>query len=164
MTYSADSAGLHALFSDMVAANAAGNIPAAAELLRGLWLDAAAINYAVADEAAAAKLEEQSLRHSPRSDAEAAALLRLRPGRPRGRVHTAPPEEIASYQKGTTAASEFPGGARDAARTVLRPGRTFYEVELLAPGADLGSRYHLFFHDGQRWRILGPIWRMLPRN
>jgi hypothetical protein len=76
-------------------------------------------------------------------------------------VNAATTEEIASYQKGSVAFSEFPGGARWVAETVLRPGVTFYEVEFLEPGKDDGMKYHLFYWDGEQWTMLGPIWRVL---
>jgi len=40
-------------------------------------------------------------------------------------------------------------------------GLRFYEAEFVAPGEELGMKYHLLFWDGSRWRMLGPIWRML---
>jgi hypothetical protein len=42
---------------------------------------------------------------------------------------------------------------------VLRPGVTFYEVEFLQPGQPRGIKYHLFYWDGRRWAMLGPVWR-----
>jgi hypothetical protein len=77
------------------------------------------------------------------------------------KVHAATTEEIASYQKGSVAFNEFPGGAMRLAETVLRPGVTFYEVEFLEPGKDDGMKYHLFYWDGEQWTMLGPIWRVL---
>jgi hypothetical protein len=38
---------------------------------------------------------------------------------------------------------------------------TFYEIELVEPGNDAGMKYHLFFHDGKNWKMLGPVWRVL---
>jgi hypothetical protein len=77
------------------------------------------------------------------------------------KINAATTEEIASYQKGSVAFNEFPGGARRLAETVLRPGVTFYEVEFLEPGKDDGMKYHLFYWDGEQWTMLGPIWRVL---
>jgi hypothetical protein len=38
---------------------------------------------------------------------------------------------------------------------------TFYEVEFLEPGKDLGIKYHLFYWDSRQWTMLGPLWRAL---
>jgi hypothetical protein len=37
----------------------------------------------------------------------------------------------------------------------------FYEVEFVKPGEDMGMKYHLFFWDGARWKMLGPVWRSM---
>ena len=58
---------------------------------------------------------------------------------------------------------KFPGGARELAASALRPGLTFYEVEFLEPGKDLGMKFHLFAWDGERWAMLGPAWRALKK-
>src|SRR5262245_6950691 len=70
-------------------------------------------------------------------------------------VHRATTEEIAR------GFPEFPGGATKLAKEILRPGMTFYEVEFLEPGKDLGMKYHLFYWDGKQWTMLGPVWREL---
>jgi hypothetical protein len=77
------------------------------------------------------------------------------------KVHGATTEEIAGYAQGSVAYAEFPGGARRLAEQILRPGMTFYEVEFLEPGKDLGMKYHLFYSDGKQWTMLGPLWRAL---
>ncbi|MCI0340919.1 MAG: hypothetical protein L0216_07155 [Planctomycetales bacterium] len=76
-------------------------------------------------------------------------------------VHAATTEQIVAYAEGSVASNEFPGGARKAAEKILRPGVTFYEVERLEPGKDLGVKYHLFFHDGSGWKMLGKAWNAL---
>lgn len=73
-------------------------------------------------------------------------------------VHGAKTEQIA---KGDEVAKEFPGGAKSAAETILRPGVTFYEVELTEPEKDIGTKFHLMYWDGSQWRMLGPVWRAL---
>lgn len=71
-------------------------------------------------------------------------------------VHGATTEQIA---EGAPEAAEFPGGARDAARSILRPGMTYYEVELTEPGKDAGTKFHLLYWDGAQWRMLGAVWQ-----
>jgi hypothetical protein len=89
-------------------------------------------------------------------------LLKLvRPEQTVVKVHGATTEEITKYQDGSVAFNEFPGGAKQAAEQVLRPGVTFYEVEFLEPGKDAGIKYHLFYWDGRQWSMLGPVWRAL---
>ena len=68
-------------------------------------------------------------------------------------------EDLAAYKEGTPAFNEFPGGAKDVADKALQPGTTYYEVEVAEPGKDIGTKVHMFFWDGQQWRMLGPIWR-----
>ena len=75
------------------------------------------------------------------------------------RVHGATTEDIRKYQEGSVAFRNFPGGAKQAAEHILRPGVTFYEVEFLEPGKTLGIKFHLFYWDGQQWSMLGPVWR-----
>lgn len=75
-------------------------------------------------------------------------------------VHGATTEEIAAYAKDSVAFKEFPGGAKMLAEAkLLRPGLKFYEVEFLEPGKEAGMKYHLFFWDGKRWTMAGPLWR-----
>lgn len=70
-------------------------------------------------------------------------------------------EDLAKYEKGSVAFNEFPGGANKLAKAgVLHAGRTFYEVEFVEPGHEDGMKYHLFYHDGTAWRMLGPLWRV----
>jgi len=77
------------------------------------------------------------------------------------KVHGATTEEIVAYAQGSVAYAEFPGGTRRIAERILRSGMTFYEVEFLEPGKDLGIKYHLFYWDGRQWTMLGPLWRAL---
>lgn len=77
-------------------------------------------------------------------------------------VHQATTEEIANYEQGSTAFNEFPGGAKQVAKKLLRPQTTFCEVEFLEPGKDQGVKYHLLYWDGKQWSMLGPVWRASP--
>lgn len=95
----------------------------------------------------------------PASDDRAACLLSP-PGRTEILVHRATTEELAA-QTTAVASEEFPSGARGLAH-VLRPQLTFYEVETVEPGKDRGTKFHMFYWDGERWRMLGPAWRYLP--
>lgn len=77
------------------------------------------------------------------------------------RVRGATTEQIRAYTEGSIAYEHFPGGAKTMAEQVLRPGVTFYEVDFMEPGKQLGMTYHLFYWDGQQWSMLGPLWRAL---
>lgn len=71
-------------------------------------------------------------------------------------------EELKADERGSVAYREFPGGARQLAQAgILRPGMTWHEVEFVKPGEELGTKYHLFFHDGRAWRMLGQAWDAL---
>ena len=96
----------------------------------------------------------------PPSDEKAACIF-APDKRTEIRVHQSTVEELAAYKEGTPAFEEFPGGARKLAEQVLRPGTTFYEVEVTEPGKDKGIKFHMFFWDGAQWRMLGPAWRAL---
>jgi hypothetical protein len=95
----------------------------------------------------------------PPSDEQVACLFSPDPKRSEVRVYGSTVEELIAYEDGSLAYKEFPGGAKDVAEKALRPGGTFYEVEVAEPGNDSGTKYHLFFWDGTGWKMLGPIWR-----
>ncbi|MCU0727364.1 MAG: hypothetical protein MUE73_16520 [Planctomycetes bacterium] len=96
----------------------------------------------------------------PASDADAAKVFATDAARTEVRVHGTTVEDLAKYEEGSVAFAEFPGGTKKLAEQgVLRSGLTFYEVEVLEPGQDSGMKYHLFFFDGDRWTMAGPIWR-----
>ena len=76
-------------------------------------------------------------------------------------VHGSTTEQLKANRERTVASQEFPGGARQMAERVLRPGMTFYEVEFVKPGETTGVKYHLFYWDGQQWSMMGPIWRVV---
>ncbi len=79
-------------------------------------------------------------------------------------VHAATTEELVAYAKGTTAYQEFPGGMRRFAERVAAPGRTWYVVEMLEPGKDLGTRITCFTRLGERFLLIAKPWRALPRE
>ena len=104
------------------------------------------------------KLAEQ-FKELPPSDEKAACVF-APTGRTEIRVHASTVEDLAAYKEGTPAFEEFPGGARKLAETVLKPGTTFYEVEVTEPGEQSGTKFHMFFWDGAQWRMMGPAWRV----
>jgi hypothetical protein len=105
------------------------------------------------------KLADQ-YKELPPDDAKAACVFAPE-GRTEIKVHASTVEDLAAYKEGTPAFEEFPGGARKLAEKVLKPGTTFYEVEVTEPGKDTGTKYHMFFWDGAQWRMMGPAWRVL---
>jgi len=112
------------------------------------------------DDVPDAKLEEvlAAYKEVPADDAKVACLFSP-PDRTEIKVHTSSVEDLVVYKEGTPAFEEFPGGAKRLAETVLKPGQTFYEVEVTEPGKDSGTKFHMFFWDGTQWRMLGPAWR-----
>ena len=74
------------------------------------------------------------------------------------RLYRATTEELMSPPKDTAAHDVFPKNAQKVARELLRPGITWWIVELAVPGQEQGFRYHLIFFDGAHWTMLGPIW------
>lgn len=97
----------------------------------------------------------------PQSDEQAACLFAARPERTVVSVYSSTTEQLRAFEDGTDAFREFPDGAKDAADQALKPGRTFYEVVMTAPGEPDGTKYHMFFWDGHGWKMLGPLWRAL---
>ena len=112
------------------------------------------------DDVADAKLDEVAAQYKeiPPDDAKVACIFSP-PGRTDIKVHASSVEDLVAYKEGTPAFEEFPGGAKRLAETVLKPGQTFYEVEVTEPGKDSGTKFHMFFWDGAHWRMLGPAWR-----
>jgi hypothetical protein len=76
-------------------------------------------------------------------------------------VYGATTEELAANVEGSPAWEHFAGGARRVAAQALRPGMTFYQVKLTAPGQPHGMSFHLFYWDGQQWAMLGKVWQAL---
>lgn len=145
------------------AAIAAGKTDEAAKITEALIPNQERLKKALSDRVPAelfAKFESL-YKTLPREPAQLSKVLAGKPGQTEIQVHAATTEEIAKYAPGSVAANEFPEATKVLAeKGVLRPGVTFYEVEFLEPGKDLGSKYHLFYHDGAAWTLLGPIWRM----
>jgi hypothetical protein len=96
----------------------------------------------------------------PPTDEKAACIFYPGEGRTEIKVYASTVEDLAAYKEGTPAFEEFPGGAKKLAEKVLKPGNTFYEVEVTEPGKDSGTKYHMFYWDGAQWRMMGPAWRV----
>jgi hypothetical protein len=142
------------------AALAGGKVDEAAKITGALLPDNARLKKALADDSIAKA--EAFYARLPKAPEQLGKLLAVPAARTEIQVHGATTEEIAKYAEGSTAHKEFPGAIKDlAAKGVLRPGITFYEVEFLEPGKDLGTKFHLFYHDGTAWTMLGPIWNAL---
>jgi hypothetical protein len=140
-----------------------GDVRRAAALTRDLMPDRAALQKALRPDAREA-LDSIARMLEPlgtESDERVARALAVPEQRTEIRVHRATTEQIGAYLPGTPAYAEFPGGARRLAQTVLRPGTSFYEVEITEPGKDSGTKFHLFFWDGEQWAMLGPAWRVV---
>jgi hypothetical protein len=150
---------LKGLVAAIVKAQEAGDLAVASDLMRTLVVDNDALKKIFKDDAPAAFVSAQAHRLTlfPTTDAELASLIhRSNPNRTQINVHGATSEEIAA---GTSeAAKEFSAMPRDFAAN-LRPAMKFYEVEFVEPGKEAGVKYHMFFWDGARWRMLGPGWR-----
>lgn len=89
-----------------------------------------------------------------------AGMLAVPANRSEVKAYGASGEEIAANKKGSIVFAEFPGGAVKLAQTILNPKTRFYEVECTEPGKSSGTKFHLFFFDGEHWNMLGPIWRI----
>lgn len=159
--YGSDAAGLAAYVGDIRAAMRSGDHPKAVALARALLPDERTLAHALEDGAddAKEKLITWYAAQIPQADAGVLRMFDVDPKHTEVVAHGATTEEIAVSRPGTVAYKEFPGGAREAAQTILRPGLVFYEVELIEAGKDTGVKYHLFVHTGAEWKMLGPIWR-----
>lgn len=113
------------------------------------------------DDVPASKLDEiaASFKDVPPDDEKVACIFYPGQGRTEIKVHASSVEDLVAYKQGTPAFEEFPGGAKKLAESVLKPGQTFYEVEVTEPGQDMGTKFHMFFWDGSAWKMLGPAWR-----
>ena len=150
---------LGSLVDLIVKTSEAGDAKKAGAMVRALIPDEPALKKAFKDNVSPAKLAAilDQIKQVPSDDA-ALILRRSRPTQTEIQVHGATPEEIATGS--TVASGHFSGGAKGIAND-LRPDLRFYEVAFVEPGADSGMRYHLFFWDGARWRMLGPVWLWL---
>lgn len=153
---------LKQLFERIHKAATGGDEKAALDLTNGVLPDEAALRKGLKDGLApesvtqAAEFWKTLL---PPEPAKRARIFAPNPANSEVRVYAATTEELLKYEKGSTAFAQFPGGAKKLAETVLRPGVTWYEVEVRKPGAESGIKFHLFYWTGERWSCLGPLWR-----
>ncbi len=154
---------LKGLCEQIQKAVAANDVNRAAALVKPLLPDEARIRKALREDAPADVVNNIVALHKAVTAGDAGRLFQPKPTQVVVQVHGATTEEIRTYARGTIVYDEFPSATQDLAKTVLRPGVTFYEVEFLEPGQQQGMKYHLFFWDGTRWTMLGPIWRAFRR-
>lgn len=150
---------LKGLVEAIAKAHESADLGTAAALTKSLVVDGDTLKKLFKDDAGEAFLQEQAerLKRYPTNEAELASLIRrANPLRTKINTHAATTEEILA--KETAAAKEFEPVPKDFAEK-LRPGLTFYEVEFVEPDKEAGRKYHLFWWDGGRWRMLGPNWR-----
>ena len=155
-------ANLLAVFTRLQAAITSSDTRAAAGITQSFFPDRARLGKALRDDAPAeltTKLLAMYERFGKAPREKLARLLRARPGQTEIQIPGATTEEIAANDRDSIVWREFPGGAVQLAKKVLRPGVTFYEIETLEPGKKRGMKYHLFFWDGSQWTMLGPAWR-----
>jgi len=155
---------LKLLFEKLHKAITAGDDKTALALTNSLIPDEATLRKGLKDgiapEALAQALEFFT-KQLPGEDAKRAKLFRADPASTEVRTYAATTEDLAKYEKGSTAFMQFPVGAKKLAETVLRPGTTYHEVVLSKPGAEAGMKFHLFYWAGDRWAMLGPLWRAI---
>ncbi len=155
---------LKALVEAILKAQEAGEVERAAALTNNLIFDDGLLKKVFKADTPGPfmTLQRNRLKLFPQTQAELANLIRrLNPARTQVNVHGATTEEIQAAvggTGGTEAAKEFLQMPKDFADN-LRPGVTFYQVEMVEPGKNAGVKYHLFTWDGSRWRMLGPGWR-----
>lgn len=157
-------ANLKALGLEIQKALLAKDVKRAAALTRALLPDEARLRKALREDVPAEVVAQILAFHKGLpvgSEESLARLLAAKPGQSEAQVHGATTEEIRAYAQGSVASEEFPQATQKLAEKVLRPGLTFYELEFVRPGEDAGMKYHLFYWDGSRWAMLGPIWRAL---
>lgn len=151
--------GLKALFEASHAACKAKDVQKGRSIAMGLIPSKDQLKKIFKDDVPAAKLDELAGEYSKTMPNDDKVICVFAPeGRTEIRVHASSVEDLAAYKEGTPSFEEFPGGAKKLAETVLKPQTMFYEVEVTEPGKESGTKYHMFFWDGQ-WRMLGPAWR-----
>jgi len=86
------------------------------------------------------------------------------PANTRTRVHTATTEEIAAYERNTTANREFPAGMRRFAQKVAAPKRIWFVVEFTPEETSIGMKYTCFTRHKDRWLFIWKPWRAIARD
>src|SRR5690606_22736254 len=149
---------VQALFGDVVAARRAGGTRLLEGLARGLYPLPDRIGGALRPDAPAGLIKAVHAMYAaikpPEDDTEPwARLFPIPPDRTEVRLFAATTQEIADNDPGGTVDLEFPREAVGAAKSVLAPGVRFFEVEVVKPGEDAVTKFHLLFHDGDAWRM-----------
>lgn len=160
--YGAEAEDLMAHMKDLRKATKAGDTKTASSLTMLLLPDDDDLHMALrkgADDEFK-KIAELHRHFIPKTDFAAANMFGDRPEQAEIQIHGLTTEKLAQDSKSATH-KEFPDSIARLARKVLRPKMTYYEVEFLEPGQKVGTKYHLFFHNGKNWKMLGPIWRVL---
>jgi hypothetical protein len=160
---------LRELFETIMIANKKGDYASAAVLTKSLMPERQCAIGAFRQDTPKATIENIYMFHKKMipvnlPDQVWAGMLTRKPERSQVLVHGATTEEMIRQEQGTVVWREFPGGAVRAAKTILKPGMKFYEVERVEPGKERGYKYHLIFWNGKKWCMLGGIWRVLPRK
>lgn len=153
---------LKQLFERIQKANAAGDDRAALALVKPLLPDEASLRPGLKEGLPADTLQQAVqfwAKLVPADEARRARLFAADPANTEVRVYGATTEEILKYEKDSVAFMQFPGGAKKLADSVLRPKTTYYEVVLAKPGEASGMKFHLFYWTGDKWAMLGPLWR-----
>jgi hypothetical protein len=159
-------ANLQALFEAIVAARKAGDASRAAALSKSVLPNRESLVKLLSEKASAELIDAcVSLigKLIERSSDRLAELFVARPEAANIKIHEASAAEIIAFEKGRTAFEEFPGGARRVA-ALCKPDQKLYEVVISKPGENSGVKFHLFFWDGMRWCMAGPIWRAIPEK
>jgi hypothetical protein len=155
--------GLKAFFEESHAACTKKDFEKGKALTKSVIPTAAQLKKLFKDEVPADQIDKLAgqFKDLPPNDEKSACVFYPGDGRTEIRVHASSVEDLAAYKEGTPAFEEFPGGARKLAEKSLKPGTTFYEVEVTEPGKDMGTKYHMFFWDGSQWKMMGPAWRVI---
>ncbi|MFT5524656.1 MAG: hypothetical protein ACI9HK_002618 [Pirellulaceae bacterium] len=159
-----DAADLEFLFQLLYLANNDDDSQEAARIIKKMFPDASVVKAALSPEASADFKKALAAMYDkirPAADDQKSWIGLMNPPSERNeiKIYGATTEEIIA-NKGVVA-KEFPGGAVELAKSALRMGIRFYEVEMVQPGEESGTKFHLFFWDGIQWRMLGPAWRAL---
>ena len=144
----------------------------ASAITKSLFPSEADLKIAITDKDAIQKILKMHSRFLKGDDQDLARLLAVDPDQTEISIHGATGKQLANARqskgsprkkeaKSQSAVRQFPGGAIHFAKAVLQPELTYYEVELKAKGKKYGMVFHLFYHNGTEWKMLGPIWRAL---
>lgn len=159
-------ANLQALFEAIVAARRAGDETRAAALSKSVLPNRESLAKLFSEKASAEIIDACVSLISKLIERSGDRLSELFVARPEAadiKLHEASAAEITAYEKGSIAYAEFPGGARRVA-ALCAPEQKLFEVVVCKPGASSGVKFHLFFWDGERWCMAGPIWRAIPEK